>query len=113
MRNFALSITSAIFVVMLIVTIQASNRMSIPEAWPGYAANPWAVATLYDAYSGFIIYWMWVAYRERSAGARIVWFILIMALGNIATSAYLFWQLKRLAPGEPLENALIRRAPTP
>ena len=108
-REFAMAVTAVIFVVMIIVTFRATNQMSIPQAWPSYAANPWAVATLYDAYSGFVIYWMWVAYRERSNGTRILWFVLIMALGNIATSAYLFWQLKSLAPGEPLENAIVRR----
>ncbi len=84
--------------------------MSLWAAWDSYAANPWAVATLYDAYSGFTLYWLWVAFRERSWASRIVWFILIMALGNIATSAYLFWQLWRLQPGEPLQNVLVRRS---
>ena len=107
MRKLALAITAVIFAVMIAVTVHASSQMSIPAAWPDYAANPWAVATLYDAYSGFIIFWLWVAYRERGWAIRILWFILIMALGNIATSGYLFWQLWRLGPDEPLQNALI------
>ena len=109
MRMFGMLVTAAIFIIMLVITGTAAKQMSIPEAWPSYAANPWAVATLYDAYSGFLIYWMWVAYRERSTATRVVWFILIMVLGNIATSAYLFWQLKQLRTGEPIENALIKR----
>ena len=113
MRTLALVLTALIFVVMIVVTVNATNRMSIPESWPSYKANPWAIATLYDAYCGFIIYWLWVAYRERSVAARILWFILIMALGSIATSGYLFWQLYRLAPGAPIENALLRKTAFP
>ena len=101
---------AAIFIMMVTVTIRSTLQMSISAAWDSYAANPWAVATLYDAYSGFVIYWLWVAFRERSWAPRVVWFVLIMALGNIATSAYLFWQLWRLKPNQPLENLMMRRS---
>lgn len=110
MRKLGLTITAAIFIMMVVVTVRATLQMSIPAAWDDYAANPWAVATLYDAYSGFVIYWLWVAFRERNWGVRALWFILIMALGNIATSAYLFWQLWRLSPEEPIEHALLGRS---
>ena len=104
-----MTIAAAIFIIMITVTVRASLAMGLVAAWPSYAANPWALATLYDAYSGFGIYWLWVAYRERSWAPRILWFVGIMTLGNIATSAYLFGQLWRLHPDEPIQNALIRR----
>jgi len=109
MRKLLMAISAAIFVMMVAVTVRSGLEMSISAAWDDYAANPWAVATLYDAYSGFTLYWLWVAFRERSWGPRIVWLILIMTLGNIATSAYLFWQLWRLRPDEPVANLLISR----
>jgi len=109
MRKLGMTITAVIFILMVAVTVRSSLEMSITAAWPSYAANPWAVATLYDAYSGFSIYWLWVAFRERSWASRFLWFILIMALGNIATSAYLFRQLWRLGPDEPVQNALVGR----
>jgi hypothetical protein len=37
-----------------------------------------------------------------------VWFILIMALGNMAMSAYLLLQLSRLRTGQPIEALLLR-----
>ena len=52
---------SGIFLMMIFVTVRASLAISIWEVWDSYAANPWAVATLYDAYSGFSIFWIWVA----------------------------------------------------
>jgi hypothetical protein len=75
-----------------------------------YAANPWAVATLWDAYCGFITFFCWVCYKEGSTGPRVLWFILIMALGNIAMSAYMLIQLFRLRDDEPMDAVVRRRA---
>jgi hypothetical protein len=101
---------SGIFLVMVYVTVRASLAISIWDVWDSYAANPWAVATLYDAYSGFIIFYVWVAWRERSWRARLLWFVLIMGLGNIATSLYLLAQLLRLAPDQHASAILGRKA---
>ena len=104
-----MTVCAAILVMMVAVTVNAGLEQGIVAAWPSYRANPWAIATLYDAYSGFTIFWLWVAYRQRGWGLRVFWFIAIMALGNIATSGYLLWQLYNLKPGEPFEKALYRR----
>ncbi|MEP6963809.1 MAG: DUF1475 family protein, partial [Acidobacteriota bacterium] len=80
---------SGMFLMMIYVTVRAQLAISIWDIWEAYSANPWAIATLYDAYSGFTIFWLWTAYRERTWGARLLWFVLVMALGNIATSFYL------------------------
>ena len=82
--------------------------MSLWAAWDSYAANPWAVATLWDAYCGFITFFCWVCYKESSMAPRVVWFLLIMALGNIAMSFYVLLQLFRLSDAEPID-ALFRR----
>ncbi len=100
----------AILVSMLVVTIRASLQQSLWDAWPDFAANPWSIATLWDAYFGFLTFFVWVAWREGSTAARVVWFILIMLLGNIAMSIYVLIQLQRLAPGEPATSILGRRA---
>jgi hypothetical protein len=95
---------------MLVVTVRASLNISLWKVWDSYAANPWAVATLWDAYCGFTIFFCWVCYKESSMGARILWFVLIMGLGNIATSLYLLIQLFRLAEDQKLEGLFWRRA---
>lgn len=79
---------------------------TLPAAWPSYAANPWAMATLWDAYSGFTLFWLWVACREISWPVRILWLVLIYALGNIATSAYLFIALTQLRDDQPASDVL-------
>jgi hypothetical protein len=62
-----------------------------------------------DAYAGFITFYVWVVYREPRLLPRIVWFILIMGLGNIATAAYVLLQLARMRPGDTWESLLLRR----
>jgi len=101
---------AAIFIWMSAATIRTSHSVSLWQAWPAYANNPWAMATLYDAYSGFLIFYAWVFYKERGVWPRALWFLLIMGLGNIATSFYVLIQLYRLAPAEPAETILWKRA---
>ena len=110
MKLFLKILFAAIFVWMTAATIRASLALSLWDAWAGYAANPWAVATLYDAYCGFITFYVWVVYKERRWSMRILWFVLIMGLGNIAMSAYVLIQLFRLRADEPAERILWRAA---
>ncbi len=85
----------SIFVVMLIFTIRASLVRSVFNN--GHLlGDEWFQATLADAYLGFIVFFVWVAWRERSFGSRFVWFVLIMTLGNIAMAGYILIQLYRL-----------------
>jgi hypothetical protein len=95
---------------MLAVTTWASLRISLWDAWPDYVENPWAIATLFDAYFGFITFYVWVAWRERTNVARVAWFVLIMCLGNIAMAVYVLVQIASLAPGDPL-SSLFQRKP--
>ncbi len=87
-----------IFVFMIAMTIRTSLQVPIWQA--SFTGNPWAWATLYDAYFGFITFFCYVAWRERSFARKIVWFILIMLLGNIAMSFYVLLQLFSLKPEE-------------
>jgi hypothetical protein len=100
---------AGIFVFMVVMTIRTGLSVSIRAAWPGFKANPWAIATLYDAYFGFVTFYVWVLYKERSRWARALWFLLIMGLGNIAMSFYVLLQLFRLRPGDRAESILWRR----
>ena len=74
-----------------------------------WVSSPWAVATLFDAYFGFVTFFVWVCFKERALAAKLLWFMLIMGLGNIAMSGYVLLQLFKLRPDEPLSNLLVRR----
>jgi len=100
----------AIFVWMTVLTVRTTLAVSLWEAWPSYSANQWAVATLWDAYFGFLTFYLWVVYKERNIWTRILWFVLIMGLGNIAVSLYVSLQLMRLRADDPVESVLWKRA---
>jgi hypothetical protein len=109
MRAALTGICLAVLLLMLAVTISASLQQNIVDAarrlWP----DPWFRATLADAYCGFLFFWLWVAWRERSPARGACWLVLIMALGNIAMAGYLLLQLRRLRPGDGVEALLLRR----
>lgn len=98
---------AAILAAMIAVTTWASLDRSVFEAG-NLLDDPWGVATLFDAYMGFLTFYVWVAYKERGVAGRLLWFVLIMALGNIAMSAYVLLQLFRLPKGATFEALLLR-----
>jgi Protein of unknown function (DUF1475) len=105
---------ATILAVMLFVTLQASLHQPV-WAWRGLVAGPdrwWTIATLADAYCGFLTFYAWVFYKERTAAGRTGWFVAIMLLGNFAMACYALLQLSRLRADQPLEQLLLR-APAP
>lgn len=97
---------------LLLYTGWASTQQSVLY-WTGLTAGAdryWTIATLLDAYFGFITFYVWVFYKERAWLWRVIWFVLIMALGNMAMSAYVLLALRRLPPGQPLASLLTARS---
>ena len=106
---------SAILLSLLACTVWASMQQPVWE-WRGLTRGPdrwWNIATLTDAYYGFITFFVWVCFKERSFLSRLLWFVAIMALGNMAMASYVLLQLHRLRPGEPASAILLRRAEQP
>lgn len=99
---------SLILLAMLAVTTVASLDRGVIEAGADLWSDPWFRATLADAYFGFIAVYVWIAYKERTWGRRILWFVLLMALGNIAIAVYLLIQLHRLPSAARMEDLLLR-----
>jgi hypothetical protein len=94
-------------------TTWASTRQSM-FAWGGLTTPPdnlWTIATLIDAYYGFITFYMWVLWKETRALPRTLWFVAIMALGNIAMSAYVLRQLAHLGETDSMGTLLSARNP--
>jgi hypothetical protein len=110
MKLFLKILFGAIFLVMLWINLKAALAMNILASFPLFGTNPWAVATLYDAYCGFLTFYLWVAYKERTLGARALWFVLVMGLGNLAMSVYVLKELMKLKPDEQAWAVLQRRA---
>jgi hypothetical protein len=100
-----------ILISMLAVTSWASLQQPLWE-WGGLTTPPdnaWTIATLFDTYFGFLTFFVWVAYKERGAVARVAWFVAIMLTGNMAMAVYMLRELARLAPAEPFAVLLTRR----
>jgi hypothetical protein len=92
-------------------TAWVSTRQSV-FAWGGLTTPPdnlWTIATLIDAYYGFLTFYVWVLWKETRALPRTLWFIAIMALGNIAMSAYVLRQLARLGATDSMGTLLSAR----
>ena len=99
---------SAIFTTLLAWSIWATMHQSV-TAWGGLTTPPdnyWTIATLLDAYFGFITFYVWVAFKERRWLPRIGWFVAIMLLGNMAMSLYVLIQLWRLPSHQPVSSIL-------
>ena len=105
MNTFLKFLFVGIFITMLSVTLWAGSHQNIFQATQVWT-DPWSRATLFDAYGGFTTFYVWVAYKERPFLSKIIWFVLIMALGNIAMSTYMLIQLFKLKSGESLEKIL-------
>ncbi len=95
MRNFLMLLFAATFLTMLAFTIRASLEQSILNVSTELLRDKWFQATLVDAYLGFLTFYVWVAVKETRLVAKIGWFVAIMALGNMAMSAYVLLQLAK------------------
>jgi len=108
MVNFLKVVFVLVLLAMLAVTTIASLDRGVFEAGADLWSDPWFKATLADAYFGFLAVYLWIAYKEPTWGRRILWFVLLMALGNIAIAIYVLIHLFRLPSSATMEDLLLR-----
>jgi hypothetical protein len=109
-RPALIALFGGILAVMLLVTTTASLKQPLWD-WGGLTSEPdrwWTLATLADAYFGFLTFYAWVYYKQATAASRVAWFVAIMLLGNIAMAVYVLLQISKLRPGEPVARMLLR-----
>lgn len=94
---------------MLWVTTWASLQLNLFTHLPNIIRDPWVIATLFDAYYGFITFFLWVCYKESSILLTILWFIAIMLLGNIAMAIYVLIKLFQLDRNATVTELLVRK----
>jgi hypothetical protein len=100
-----------ILVSLFACTVWASTRQSVFD-WGGLTTPPdnrWTIATLVDAYYGFLTFYVWLLWKEPRALPRAGWFVAIMLLGNMAMSAYVLIQLARLKSADSMAVLLAAR----
>lgn len=102
---------TGILLTMVLCTSYATSQQSMLQ-WRGLTTGQdryWTIATLCDAYFGFLTFYVWVIYKERRWLPRMTWFVAIMALGNMAMASYVLLQLIRLRKEEPASAILAAR----
>jgi hypothetical protein len=98
-----------VFIAMVSATTWASLHQSIFAIPREVFTNPWFIATLCDAYFGFLAFYLWVVWKEPRWAARAAWFIAIMSLGNLAISVYALAELFRIRDRSELPALLSRQ----
>jgi hypothetical protein len=64
--------------------VAAKEGLNVLHGYVTVCSEPWGLATMFDAYFGFLAFWLYVAWRERTVAARLGWFVALMVLGNFA-----------------------------
>jgi len=55
--------------------------------------NPWGVMSMIDLYVGFVLFSMWIFYREKNLIKSIIWTVLMMVLGFFTACVYILLAL--------------------
>ena len=84
-----------VFAGMLGVIGWAGARCPLFEIPREVFTHPWFIATLLDAYLAFVAFWLWVAWKEGTVAARVLWLFVILLWGNPAIALYLLREISR------------------
>lgn len=101
MKTFLTIAFSGVLLVMLWGTVEASLDRNVLVAAEEIWADPWGRVTLFDTYFAFLTVFLWIAYREKGWGSRLLWLVLICTLGNFAIATYFLIALYQLGPERP------------
>ncbi len=86
-----------------IVAVAAAVAMAATIVW-GFAAGDfaadgaalldlvWGRVTMIDLYLAFGAVWAWIAWREGTVGAAVLWAVLVAGLGSLAIWGYVAWR---------------------
>jgi hypothetical protein len=104
MINFLKVLFCLLFAWMCYVVITTSLKSNLFAQWDYLGSIPWMKATLCDFYTNVLVIYIWIWYKENKLLPKIIWLILLVTLGSIATCAYVLIQLFKLKPGEGLKE---------
>ncbi len=79
---------------MTAVLVNGFVNGSFTEDGGELLANPWGIVSLVDLYVGFILFSLWIVFREKTVLAAVAWVVLMMVLGFFTASLYVFLALQ-------------------
>lgn len=54
-------------------------------------SNPWGIVSLVDLYTGFILFSLWIIYREKNMFAKLLWVLAMMIFGFLTGAVYVLY----------------------
>ena len=87
----AISLVGFLAMSATLVYAFVAGDFSAEGAW--ITAHPWGQVSLVDLYVGFVIFSLWIVYRERSLLRSAMWVVLMMGLGNWTAALYVYLAL--------------------
>ena len=92
--------------------IWASSHTALFDIPREVASHPWFITTLFDAYLAFVAFWVWLAWKEGTVAARVLWLFTILLWGNPAIAGYMLLELARVKrEGGGLDEVFTRKRP--
>ena len=91
---------------MLAVTTWASLEKGVMWGFEWLMSERWGWATLFDAYFGFMFFYLWILSREDGWVSRGAWFVALLVFGNIAMAIYLLRAVYKLPPDASIKHLL-------
>jgi len=82
-------------VAMTVVLFYGFTVGNFEEDGAALLSNPWGIVSLVDLYVGFILFSIWIIYREESVLQSVIWVVLMMVLGFFTGSLYTFIALQK------------------
>lgn len=64
------------------------QSLNLIDGYKAVCSEPWGLATMFDAYFGFMAFWLYIAWRENNNLSRFYWWVALMLLGNFAIAGY-------------------------
>lgn len=74
---------------MLATILAAFSVASFTDEGASLLALAWGRVTLIDLYLALVLGWVWIAWRERSAGRALLWAVATVVTGSLALFVYL------------------------
>lgn len=76
---------------MTIVLLNGFINGSFFEDGAALFDNPWGIVSFVDLYVGFVLFSLWIAYRESHVAHSAIWIFFMMTLGFFTASIYVLY----------------------
>jgi len=104
MISFLKILFSIVFAWMCYVVVSTCLQHSLFKEWDYLGSIAWMRATLWDFYANILVIYVWICYKESNWVWKIVWLILLITLGSLASCAYVLIQLFKLRENDGLKE---------